>query len=121
VKILIDMNLSPEWADLFREHGHESRHWSEVGVASAPDTDLLQWAARESHIILTHDLDFGDILAASRAQLPSVIILRAADVQIETLGLRVVDQLRDFEQELNRGAILVIDTINARLRVLPIH
>lgn len=31
MKILIDMNLSPSWVTVFRQHGVHAEHWSSVG------------------------------------------------------------------------------------------
>jgi predicted nuclease of predicted toxin-antitoxin system len=44
MKILVDMNLSPGWANFLTERGFESTHWSDVGPGAALDTQLMQWA-----------------------------------------------------------------------------
>jgi predicted nuclease of predicted toxin-antitoxin system len=44
VKILIDMNLSPEWVPFLRQAGFESAHWSAVGDSRATDAELMEWA-----------------------------------------------------------------------------
>lgn len=44
VKLLIDMNLSPEWVSLLEGHGYEAIHWSSIGAFNAPDTEIMQWA-----------------------------------------------------------------------------
>ena len=31
MKVLIDMNLSPEWVGFLEREGHQAIHWSEVG------------------------------------------------------------------------------------------
>ncbi len=40
----------------------------------------MEWAKTNSHIVFTHDLDFGAILAATNAIAPSVIQVRTQDV-----------------------------------------
>ena len=44
MKIVIDMNLSPQWVDVFRTAGHECVHWSKIGSPTAPDREILLWA-----------------------------------------------------------------------------
>jgi predicted nuclease of predicted toxin-antitoxin system len=61
VKLLLDMNLSPEWVGRLRAHGIEALHWSNVGVATADDRTLLSWARTHGFVLLTHDLDFSAI------------------------------------------------------------
>jgi hypothetical protein len=67
MKILIDMNLSPLRAPFLSLHGIESLHWSSIGRASTPDTEILDYAAQNGFVMFTHDLDFGMLLAARKA------------------------------------------------------
>ena len=68
MKLLVDMNLSPGWVSYLAEAGFEAVHWSEIGSGSAPDTELTHWAAKHGYVVLTADLDFGAILAATQSR-----------------------------------------------------
>lgn len=50
IKVVIDMNLSPEWAGLLSELGWPAVHWSSVGDANAPDAAIMEWAATSSRV-----------------------------------------------------------------------
>ena len=76
MKILIDMNLSPQWVAVFEGTGKQALHWSHVGPHNAPDHEILSYAKAEGYTVFTHDLDFGAILAATNADSPSVIQVR---------------------------------------------
>jgi len=78
MRFLVDMNLSPAWVPFLRDAGLEAVHWSEVGAANASDRELMDWADAHDHIVLTSDLDFSAILAATRRQRPSVVPFRPA-------------------------------------------
>ena len=119
MKLLIDMNLPPAWADLLRTHGYEALHWSDVGAPDAPDETIMDWAREQGCVVLTHDLDFGTLLALTHATSPSVIQMRAQDVMPETMGAVVITALRQFEEVLGSGALVVVDAARARARVLP--
>lgn len=67
IQILIDMNLSPDWVDKLSNHGWASTHWSTFGDPKATDHELMDWARNNSHVVFTHDLDFGTMLALSFA------------------------------------------------------
>lgn len=45
MKLLVDMNLSPCWIAALQAVGVEARHWSTVGAPTAPDEEVLNWAA----------------------------------------------------------------------------
>lgn len=62
MRLVIDMNLSPAWVGIFVNVGIEAIHWSVIGPANAPDTDIMAWASRNECVVFTHDLDFGTII-----------------------------------------------------------
>ncbi len=43
-------------------------HWSSVGDPAGDDGEIMLWAAGNDHVVLTADLDFGTLLAASNAR-----------------------------------------------------
>ena len=80
----------------------------------------MQWARDHHHVVFTHDLDFGILLAHSKDGGPSVIQVRAQDVSPEHLGPLVVRALQAHRAALEAGALLTIDESKSRVRVLPI-
>jgi predicted nuclease of predicted toxin-antitoxin system len=120
MKILIDMNLSPLWAGFLCAHGHAGIHWSEVGSARATDREILDYAAANGMVVLTHDLDFGLLLAARRARGPSVIQVRTQDVLPSAVGATVLRAVEASLSHLQRGALVTVDPARQRIRLLPI-
>jgi predicted nuclease of predicted toxin-antitoxin system len=121
MKLLADMNLSPAWCPLLTAESWEAVHWSEIGNPAAPDYEIMQWARSNGWIVLTHDLDFSAILAATSATGPSVIQVRTQDVRPHSLGPRLIGWLRQYASQLEMGAIVVVDEARARIRLLPIR
>jgi len=120
MKLLIDMNLSPEWVELLATEGVTAVHWSKIGNSSASDKELMAWAKSNGHIVLTHDLDFGAILAATSADAPSVVQLRFQDLAPSHAKQLVVKVLNDYRHELEQGALISLDEDKARVRILPL-
>ncbi|MGB8261652.1 MAG: DUF5615 family PIN-like protein [Terracidiphilus sp.] len=119
MKILLDMNLSPLWTGELARAGFEAIHWSAVGAAPAEDSEIMEYAARHGMVVLTHDLDFSAILAATQGTRPSVVQIPASDPSFELVGETVVRALRQMRGELATGALLTVDTKRVRVRVLP--
>ncbi len=86
MKILIDMNLSPDWVKVLEQAGWEAVHWSMLGNMRATDDVIMSWARENGYIVFTHDLDFGVLLALTRAESPSVIRVRTQDVFPDVSG-----------------------------------
>ncbi len=121
MKLLVDMNLSPNWVSVLRDSGWEATHWSAVGQSDARDSAIMSYAAANDYVVMTHDLDFGAILAATQGRKPSVIQIRTEEVSPGIIGKQVVAPLRHTEPELEVGALLTIDPDRTRLRVLPLQ
>jgi predicted nuclease of predicted toxin-antitoxin system len=121
MKILLDMNLSPSWLPVLTRAGFETVHWSAIGNPTARDSELMFWAKENEYVVLTHDLDFGDILAATKAEAPSVIQLRTQDIRPESSSLAIISALNQFRGQLESGALIVIDQNKVRARILPVR
>ena len=80
MRLLIDANLSPKVAAALSKAGLESVHVGDVGLLTAPDRAILDYAAVHALVIVSADSDFGELPAASRGAVrPSVVLLRSAD------------------------------------------
>lgn len=121
MKLLVDMNLSPRWVQFLATKGIEALHWSAVGDGRATDATIMAWALEGGYSVFTHDLDFSTILATAGASGPSVVQVRAQDVLPEAIGDDVVRVLADHANALESGAIVTIDELGARVRVLPVR
>lgn len=121
MKILVDMNLSPDWLPVLQQAGWEANHWSKVGEPTVPDTELLAWARQHAWVVLTQDLDFSELLYHTQAGTPSVVLLRLRNELDSARQARVCALLHTASMALESGALLVIDEQRARLRRLPIE
>lgn len=120
MKILVDMNLSPRWAETIRAAGIDAVHWSNVGSATAEDEEILAWAAEHGHVVFTHDLDFAAIIAASGDRGPSVVQLRSESVAPEGLAATVIESIQRSSEQLAAGAIVTVEPKRSRVRLLPL-
>ncbi len=120
MKLLVDMNLSPRWIAYLDLAGFDSAHWSHVGPHNAKDSEILSFARAHNYVVLSHDLDFSDILAASGSKKPSVVQIRSDVLKPEVIGKLVVSALRQTESEIENGALIVVEPHRFRLRILPL-
>ncbi|WP_165220075.1 DUF5615 family PIN-like protein [Aquisphaera insulae] len=120
VQILIDMNLAPEWAAFLSNAGWSAVHWSTVGDPKAPDREIMAWAVDHGFVVFTHDLDFGALLALTRARGPSVLQIRGRNVLPDHMGRIILAVLRQTEVRLEEGALVTVDERRHRIRILPI-
>jgi len=120
LKLLIDMNLSDKLVAHLSEAGFDCRHWKEVGKPSAPDTELLDWVKRNNAVVITRDLGFGAILAATQFDAPSVIQVRCENSHSSSAFPIILQALQQCEEHLRRGALVVVAENRLRIRMLPL-
>ena len=121
MKLLIDMNLSPRWVKALRQAGIVAEHWSSIGSTNASDAEIMAFANAKGYVVLTHDLDFGAILAATHGEKPSVVQIRSEDINPDVIGKSVILALRQMTVALDKGALLTVEPHRTRLRVLPLR
>lgn len=115
------MGVSITTVAALRSADHDAVHLREEGLIRLPDLEIAEKAAREDRIVLTFDLDFGDILAAARKKTPSVIIFRLRNQTPRAVNPRLFRVIGDCEAELATGAIIIVEDVGYRVRRLPIR
>src|SRR6202163_3194994 len=114
MKILVDMNLSPSWVSYLNAAGFDAVHWSTIGPLNAPDSELMKSASDRGYVVLTADLDFCVILAATQGTRPSVVQVRNDNLAPHAIGVAVTAAIRQTQPELLEGALVSVDATRAR-------
>lgn len=121
MKFLADMGMSITTVRALRKAGHDVEHLSELGLIRMADRDIVEKAAAECRVVLTFDLDFGEIMALSGRAAPSVILFRTGDQtpgHVTPLLFTVIEQCGT---PLIAGAFVTLDDRGYRVRTLPIR
>ena len=122
MRFLVDANLSPRVATTLSSEGFKSIHVGDVGLLTAADQAILDYAAASELVIISADTDFGELLAISRGAVrPSAVLLRSADrLTPEQQAALLAANLPAVAGELGTGAIVTIARGRVRIRSLPI-
>ena len=121
MRFLADMGVSPLTVKKLTEAGYDAVHLSEQGLMRMSDRLIMAKAKQESRIILTFDLDFTDLLAASKDNLPNVIIFRLKKTLPTFVNSRLFTVLSECSENLENGAIIIVEDYRYRVRHLPLE
>lgn len=121
IRILADMNISPITVKALRSDGWTAQRVSTPLSGDVSDTAILRHAAKTNQIVCTQDLDFSALLAVSGRTQPSLITLRLTDTAPEVVTSRLLNVLPTITDDLQRGAVVIIDDRAVRVRSLPIQ
>jgi predicted nuclease of predicted toxin-antitoxin system len=103
-----------------RELGHDVVHLEELGLRTLPDAEIFRRARDEHRIVLTFDLDFANMSAASNEPFPSVIIFRLRFGRPARVLARLAAVMLSASNALESGALIMVDETRMRVRPLPL-
>jgi predicted nuclease of predicted toxin-antitoxin system len=120
MKFLVDMPLSPKTVSFLINLGYEAIRVRELGMAKSKDKEIFNYASEQDMVILSADLDFGNILAYTQSIKPSVVIFRLRDPCPEHVNSLLSSNLPIIYDDLMEGSIVIIEDFEIRIRKLPI-
>ena len=120
MRFLADMGVDIRVVRWLRQNGHEAKHLRDEGLHRIPNGEIFVKAISENRVIVTFDLDFGEIVALSQGEKASVILLRLHNTRTPHLIKRLATVLADATEALEQGAVVVVEESRHRIRYLPL-
>ncbi len=116
MRFLANMGISPLTVAFLGQAGHDAVHLHEEGLDPLPDAQILDKARTEGRVLLTSDLDFGDLLAASGAALQTVVVFRLRSMVPDNVNRHIAMLLAQHSAELEQGAVVSVAEDHIRIR-----
>ena len=120
MRFLADMGVDVRVVEYLRGHGHDAKHLRDEGLQRSPDGEIFAKAAAENRVVLTLDLDFGEIAALTTGRKASVILFRLHNTRTPHVIDRLARARADCADALAKGAVVVVEESRQRVRFLPI-
>jgi predicted nuclease of predicted toxin-antitoxin system len=120
MKFLADMGVALRVVQWLRENGYDAIHLREENLHRLPNGLIFEKAYKEKRILLTFDLDFGEIVALSGGKMMSVILFRLHNTKTQHVIDRLKKVIEDSQKTLEGGAVVVVEETRYRIRRLPI-
>ena len=119
MRLLADMGVDVRVVHWLRSQGHDATHLRDEGLQRLPNGEIFKKAVAESRVILTFDLDFGEILALSKGPKAGVILFRLRNTRTPHVIQRLASVLSDCVEPLERGAVVIVQESRHRVREFP--
>lgn len=116
MRFLADMGVAERLVRWLRENGHDAIHLRDEGLHRLPNGEIFEKAFAERRILLTFDLDFGELLALSGGKRVSVVLFRLHNTRTPHVIDRLKKVLTDAGAALTEGAIVVVEESRHRIR-----
>jgi predicted nuclease of predicted toxin-antitoxin system len=119
MRFLADMGVARSIIEWLRKEGHDVIHLREEGLQRLPNGVIFEKACAERRVLLTFDLDFGEIVALSPRHSVSVVLFRLRNTRTSHVLERLEATLRQSSEALDKGAVVVVEESRHRVRRLP--
>ena len=119
-RILLDQGLPRSTANLLRDEGWDVQHTGDIGLGQSTDRQILEYARREEHVVITLDSDFHAMLAVSNASSPSVIRIRMEGIKGPDLAALIKRIWPTIESQVTKGAMVTVTESGFRIRNIPL-
>lgn len=113
---LLDMNIPVSVGEWLRSQQHDAVHVRERGGARWTDHEVFAVAAGEGRVVVTFDLDFGEIMGSAGQQSHGVPLLRLRRIRSAHLRQRLELALVQAGAALEAGAIVIVEDARFRIR-----
>ena len=100
-------------------HGHEAIHLRDQGLQRLPNGAIFEKGIAESRVIVTFDLDFGEIVALSKGRKTGVVLFRLRNTRVSFVIQRLSEVIAECSDALARGAVVIVEETRHRVREFP--
>lgn len=108
IKFLLDANLSPETAAFLNKLGFNTKSITKEKLGYLDDEEIVEIAKKEDRIIVTFDLDFGEIYHEREIGKVGVIVLRLDNQTVENVNLVLRKFIDEYKRKINDGSSQLI-------------
>lgn len=121
MKFILDANLSPRLSAELNAAGCDTQHVAELGLLRASDIEIIDFAKKHRTVVITADVDFGNLLMKHRLRKPSIITVRRVErLSVAELFELLMSAINTNRSLLRRGGIIVVEPGSIRRRTLPL-
>ena len=120
-RILLDQGL-PRTAVkiLLLKQGWDVLHTGDIGLSTATDREILEFARKDRRVVITLDADFHAIIAVENAVSPSVVRIRQEGLKGAQLAELIEKIWPKIQGQLDSGALVSVTENSIRVRNIPI-
>lgn len=116
MKLKLDENLSRHLKRILSDLQHDVSTAEEEGLRSKPDSVLAAAARFENRVLLTLDVEFGNLTKYPPGEHPGIILFRPRSLGPLTVNKFIEEFFRQTEVESLEGCLVVVDPSRTRVR-----
>lgn len=114
MRLLLDENGDARLGPFLVRLGHDVNIVARDYPAAITDSEILQYAVAESRVLLTRDLDFGELIYRDERQHAGVMLLRLRSRSLDVLQERMARVLEQFPVQHTDFVVITEQSVRPR-------
>ena len=114
------MGIAQSVSSWLKSQEHDAIHLNDEELYKLSDISIIEKALNERRIIVTTDMDFGQLLAFNKSHKVSVIQFRTSTFTPLNIQNKLELLFEEFSNQLDGDFIITIEDNRTRFRELPI-
>ena len=119
MRFVADMCMDVRVVTWLNAQGHDATHLRDQGLQRLPNGEIFDKAIAESRVVVTFDLDFGEIVALCKGRKAGIILFRLRNTRTAFVIQRLSTVISACGDALTRGAIVIVEETRHRVREFP--
>jgi predicted nuclease of predicted toxin-antitoxin system len=116
LKLLLDENVSPLFAEKIKKYYPDSVDIYDIGYAGKSDNEIYENLTHHDYVLMTFDLDFSDIRKFPPELVEGIIVLRFKNKKIQDLMRETLNHLEELERLDYKHSLAIFQNSGIRLK-----
>ncbi len=117
LKFLVDADMPKSSKEVIKKFGHEVIDVRDIGLRSASDQEIIEYAFSNECIVVTRDLDFGNIIRYPLKKHHGVVILRLPyTFTAHEINDNLAQFLKSVDEEKIINSVTIVELGRYRIR-----
>lgn len=116
-RFLVDEAMPRSTVGALRNAGYEAEDVRDVGLRSAVDRRVYEYAQSHNAILVTEDMDFSNVLDYPLETHHGIVVLRVPqDYSAQQKNRTLLNALKELEEQSLKSALVIVTTDRVRIR-----
>ncbi len=116
-RFVIDEDMPRSTARNLRCLGYEVKDIRDYGLRGADDEEIYQFAQSDQAVLITADMDFGNILRFPIGSHFGIVIAHFPnEMTTNEVDCQLVERIRDFAEDDFKGNLVIVEPGKVRVR-----
>jgi predicted nuclease of predicted toxin-antitoxin system len=121
MKLKLDENLSRHLKDILIALQYDVLTAADQGLLSKSDMEIAEWVRNEGRLLLSLDLEFGDLRKYPPGSHPGIIVFRPRSFGPLAVNRIVEEFIKETDLSLLSGCVVVVEPTRVRVRRPPLE